>query len=62
MKKQAAKQYRTATAEDFKPGTKLITSEGYEFIIREKYADGIFNCMGSNVVFTNEARFFRIEI
>ena len=54
-------EYRTATAEDFKPGTVLLTKEGFEHVIREQYDNGIFNCMGGNVVFTDEAKHYRVK-
>ncbi len=56
---------RTATTADFKVGTTLITSEGYEFKITDKYDDGIWNARnerGSKVVFENEARFYTVAV
>ena len=52
---------RTATEEDFKVGTTLIDSEGYEHTIREKYDEGIWNTRGK-VVFENEARFYQVAV
>ena len=54
----------TATKKDFKLGTTLITSEGYEFTITSKYDDGIWNTKsnsGSKIVFENEARCYKIK-
>jgi hypothetical protein len=53
---------RTATLEDLKTGTVLIDSEGYEHIIADKYADGIWNTRRSSVVFEGEARFYKVKI
>lgn len=57
---------KTATAEDFKKGSILIDSEGYEFIVLSKYDTGIWeaksiNGRGSKVIFENEARFYKIK-
>jgi len=56
----AVKTLRAANIQDFKPGTVLIDSEGYDHVISEKYIDGIWNTRGSNVVFEIEARFYKI--
>jgi hypothetical protein len=52
---------RTATKEDFKEQSVLIDSEGNRHSLYEKYADGIWNTRGGNVVFENEAHFYKIE-
>lgn len=54
---------KTATAADFKTGSILKDPEGYEFIIMNKYDNGIWeaksiNGRGSIVMFENEARFY----
>ena len=51
---------RIATIEDFKVGTKLISSEGYEFILISKYADGIWESR-KTVHFENEAKFYKVN-
>lgn len=56
---------RTATTNDFKIGTTLITDEGYKFIITEKYDDGIWNARGTQgqgekCVFEHEAKYYRV--
>lgn len=56
---------KTATAEDFKIGTTLVTSEGYEFTIYAKYDNGIWEARsrsGSKCVFESEARFYKVKI
>ena len=58
------KTNRTATTEDFKVGTTLVTSEGFEFTITSKYDEGIFEARGkrgSKCVFSNEARFYTVK-
>lgn len=52
---------RTATAQDFKIGTTLITSENYEFTLRNKYDDGIWESK-QKVHFESEARHYRVRI
>jgi len=55
---------RVAEVKDFKIGTRLVTSEGYEFVLSEKYADGIWEARGDGggkVIFENEARFYKIK-
>ena len=51
---------RTATKEDFKVGTTLVTSEGYDFTLRRKYDEGIWEC-NDRVHFENEARFYKVK-
>ncbi len=56
---------RTATTADFKEGTILITSEGYEFTIKTKYDEGTWeagNERGAKVVFESEARFYTVAV
>jgi hypothetical protein len=55
------KNLRTATANDFKVGTILITSEGYEFKLINKYQDGIWESK-QVVHFENEANFYKVAI
>jgi len=55
---------KTATTEDFKVGTTLVTVEGFEFTITSKYDDGIWEARGrrgSMCVFENEAKFYTIK-
>ena len=52
---------RIATKADFKVGTTLITSEGYEFTLRREYAEGIFEST-QKVHFTSEAKFYQVKI
>ena len=52
---------RTATKEDFKTGTTLITKEGYEFTLRNKYNEGIWESK-EKVHFENEAKFYRVAL
>ena len=51
---------RTATIEDFKIGTTLITSEGYEFTLRRKYDEGIWES-NEKCHFEGEARFYKVK-
>lgn len=58
---------RTATIEDFKIGTTLVTSEGYGFTILCKYDDGIWEARGTEgqgdrCIFESEAKFYKVEI
>lgn len=52
---------RPATKDDFKMGTTLIDSEGNQFVLRQKYAEGIWesNC---KCHFESEAKFYRVTI
>lgn len=64
-KKSIQKKVRTATIQDFKVGTELITSEGYGFRITNKYSDGIWEARGTEgqgetTVFENEAQFYKV--
>jgi hypothetical protein len=52
---------RTATKEDFKVGTTLITSEGYEFTLRRKYDDGIWES-NEKCHFESEAKFYKVRV
>lgn len=60
---------RKATEKDFTPGTYLYDSEGNEFIIRDKYEEGIFNVdvysgtrhVGKKVLFVSEAQFYKVK-
>lgn len=51
---------RTATTEDFKVGTTLITAEGYEFTLRRKYSEGIWEC-NDKVHFEGNARLYKVS-
>lgn len=61
---------RQATENDFKYGSYFYDQEGNEFIIRDKYDDGIFNAdvysgtrhVGKKVVFVSEARFYQVKV
>jgi len=55
------KNLRTATANDFKVGARLISSEGFEFVLVNEYADGVFECR-KRTHMTSEARFYKIAI
>jgi len=58
------KNLRTATKNDFKVGTTLITSEGYNFTITSFYTETIWNARGvsgSICVFEDEARFYKVS-
>ena len=57
---------RITTVADFKRGSMLMNSEGFEFILTSKYDDGIWesksiNGRGGKVIFENEARFYKIK-
>jgi len=52
---------RTATSSDFKVGTKLISSEGFEFILVNKYAEGVFECR-KRTHMASEARFYKVSV
>ena len=52
---------RTATEKDFKYGAYLYDEEGNEFIIRDKYDDGIYETHKGNVLFSGDARFYRVK-
>ena len=57
------KNLRQATEADFKIGTTLITQEGYEFTIYNKYDANIFEARstsGSRCVFVGDARFYKV--
>lgn len=63
--KNTNQKLRTATVEDFKVGTTLITSEGYGFSILRKYDEGVWEARGTEgqgdkCVFDIEARFYRV--
>lgn len=56
---------RIAKIEDFKKGNNLITSEGFEFTLTSKYANGIWEARsksGSICIFENEAKFYKVII
>ena len=52
---------RQATENDFNYGTYFYDSEGNEFIIRDKYHDGIYNTNKGSVIFVGEARFYKVK-
>lgn len=53
------KNLKQAAKEDFKIGVTLITKEGYEFTIKRKYDEGVWET-GEKVVFESEARHYRV--
>lgn len=55
------KNLRTATVNDFKVGTILITSEGYEFKLINKYDDGIWESK-QTVHFESNASFYKVAL
>lgn len=60
------KNSRTATLADFIVGARLTNSEGYDFIIRQKNDNGIWEARGCNgqgmvCIFENEAKFYTIK-
>jgi len=55
------KNLRTATANDFKVGNTLITSEGFEFKLINKYDDGVWECKKS-VHMESEAKFYKVAL
>jgi len=52
---------RTATAEDFKVGARLISSEGFEFVLVNKYDDGVWECR-KRTHMTSEAKFYKVAL
>lgn len=52
---------RTATKKDFKAGTTLITSEGYEFTLRRKYSEGIWES-NEKCHFESEAKIYKVKV
>jgi len=52
---------RIATKEDFKYGNYFYDKDGNEFIIRDKYDEGIYNTNKQNVIFESEARFYTVN-
>jgi hypothetical protein len=60
---------RQAEKNDFKAGAYLYDSEANEFIVRDKYDDGIFNVdcysgtrhVGKKVLLSSEASFYKVE-
>jgi hypothetical protein len=55
------KNLRTATANDFKVGTTLITSEGFEFKLINKYDNGVWECK-KRVHMESEANFYKVAL
>lgn len=55
------KNLRTATAEDFKIGARLVSSEGFEFVLVKKYDEGVWECR-KRTHMENEARFYRVYV
>jgi len=55
------KNLRTATANDFKVGTVLISSEGYQFKIVSKYDNGVWECK-NRIHVESEAHFYKVAI
>ena len=63
IKNKKMTNLRVATVSDFKVGTILITSEGWEFRIMRKYDEGVWEARGvsgDKVVFENEARHYKV--
>jgi hypothetical protein len=53
---------RTATNEDFKVGTTLISKTGgWKFTLTKKYSDGVWESR-EKAIFEDEAEFYNIEI
>lgn len=55
---------KIATLADFKTGTTLITSEGFEFTLTDKYDVGVWESRsnrGSKCIFESEARFYKVK-
>ena len=55
---------KQATIKDFKPGAHLYDQEENEFVIKDKYDEGIWNAQGERgckCVFESEARFYKIK-
>lgn len=55
---------KTATKDDLKAGTLLITSEGYIFTIIRKYDQGIWEARGNSgdkCIFEKEATNYKIQ-
>ena len=61
IKTETMKNLRTATVNDFKVGTILISSEGFEFKLINKYDNGIWECKNK---FHNEseAKFYKVSL
>jgi hypothetical protein len=55
------KNLRISTVNDFKIGTTLISSEGFEFKLTNKYDNGIWECK-KRVHFESEAKFYKVAI
>ena len=54
---------RKATKDDFKVGSKLITSEGFTFTLINKYDKGIWEARGisgDKCIFEDEAMYYKI--
>lgn len=49
---------RQATAEDIKSGATVFDSSGNEFLIKNKYSDGIYETNKPKVMFVNEAKYY----
>ncbi len=52
---------RQATIEDFKYNNSFYDKEGNEFIVKDKYADGIYNTNKGKVLFVNETKFYTVK-
>ncbi len=52
---------RQATKQDYKVGQILFDSEGNKHQIDSKYSKGIWNCKRGNVIFENEAKFYKVQ-
>ena len=55
------KNLRTATVNDFKVGTTLISSEGFEFKLINKYDNGVWECK-KRVHMELEAKFYKVAL
>jgi len=52
---------KTATANDFKIGTVLISSEGYQFKLISKYDNGVWECK-NRIHVESEAKFYKVAL
>jgi hypothetical protein len=55
------KNLRTATSEDFKVGARLISSEGFEFVLTNQYDNGVWECR-KRTHMVSEAAFYKVAL
>ena len=55
------KNLRTATSKDFKVGARLISSEGFEFVLTNQYDNGVWECR-KRTHMTSEASFYKVAL